>query len=70
MPLITALPLALLAPPTALAQTDASAERLDAITVIGRRANLIGSAISASEGEVGPSEIAERPRLRPGDLVE
>jgi outer membrane receptor protein involved in Fe transport len=70
MALITALSLALLVPPTALAQTDTSAERLDAITVIGRRANLIGSAVSASEGEVGPSEIAERPRLRPGDLVE
>lgn len=43
---------------------------LDAITVLGRRANLIGAAISASEGEIGPVELSERPRLRTGDLVE
>lgn len=43
---------------------------LTGVQVIGRRANLIGAAISASEGEVGVTELKERPRLRPGDLVE
>lgn len=43
---------------------------LDGITVIGRRLNLVGEAISASEGSVGQTEIAARPSLRTGDLLE
>ncbi len=44
--------------------------QLDRITVVGRRLNLVGEAISASEGSVGPDEIDARPRLRSGDLLE
>lgn len=43
---------------------------LDRITVVGRRLNLVGEAISASEGSVGQAEIAARPNLRTGDLLE
>lgn len=49
-------------------QPDAQA--LDALIVFGRQANLLGAAKSASEGIVGRGELAERPRLRSGDLVE
>ncbi len=43
---------------------------LDRIIVIGRRQDLVGEAISASEGSIGPTELAARPRLRSGDLLE
>ncbi|MEP6632669.1 MAG: TonB-dependent receptor [Luteimonas sp.] len=48
----------------------AEAKTLDTISVIGRRQNLVGEAISASEGVVGRSDIADRPMLRTGDLLE
>ena len=38
-------------------QSEAEATRLDTITVTGRRQNLVGEAISASEGIVGQSDI-------------
>lgn len=40
------------------------------IIVTGRRVNLIGTAITASEGRVGCEEIRVRPLLRSGDLLE
>lgn len=43
---------------------------LDEIDVLGRRANLVGEAVSASEGSVGQQEIASRPLQRSGDLLE
>lgn len=43
---------------------------LDALEVVGRRINLVGEAVSASEGLVGREEIAARPLLRTGDLIE
>ncbi len=46
------------------------ARTLDEVIVVGRRLNLVGEAISASEGSVGRSEIAARPQLRSGDLLE
>jgi hypothetical protein len=49
---------------------ESSAEELPEVLVLGRRENLVGEAISASQGLVGPSELAERPRLRSGDLIE
>jgi len=56
---------------------DAAMERAEpaptdvsSVTVIGRRKNLVGEAISASEGSVGQGEIAARPLLRTGDLLE
>ena len=40
------------------------------ILVTGRRLNLVGEAISASEGVIGRQEIDGRPLLRAGDLLE
>lgn len=50
--------------------SDEKAKRLDAIEVVGRRTDVIGSAMSASEGVVTREEIAARPMLRGGDLIE
>lgn len=52
--------------------TDLHAEldATDAIMVEGRRTNLVGEAISASEGIVGQKEIALRPLLRTGEVLE
>ncbi|MGQ0800984.1 MAG: TonB-dependent receptor [Pseudomarimonas sp.] len=59
---------------TVLAQanerTSIAATELDQIKVEGRRQNLVGEAISASEGIVGASDISDRPLLRVGDLLE
>lgn len=46
------------------------AATLDDIVVVGRRQNLIGAAIAASQGVVGPEQLKSRPLLRSGDLVE
>lgn len=51
-------------------QPQAEAVTLDGVTVVGRRQNLVGEAISASEGSVGRSDIADHPLLRTGDLLE
>lgn len=51
-------------------EESAAAVDLDRITVVGRRLNLVGEAISASEGSVGQAEIGARPSLRTGDLLE
>ena len=64
------LPISPLAAQTAPADAGDSANTLDEITVFGRRLNLVGEAISASEGSVGQAEISERPLLRSGDLLE
>jgi hypothetical protein len=40
------------------------------IVVTGRRLNLVGEAISASEGVIGRQEVDSRPLLRAGDLLE
>ena len=42
----------------------------DQIVVTGRRLNLVGEAISASEGLIGREDINSRPILRSGDLLE
>ncbi len=44
--------------------------RLDRIEVVGRRVESIGEARSASEGTISRDEIAARPMLRGGDMVE
>ena len=48
------------APPTALAP----------VTVLGRAADLLGTAAAASQGSVGYLELATRPFLRRGELLE
>lgn len=66
----------LLSAPVAFAQGDPPddapllATDLDRILVVGRRLNLVGEAISASEGSVGQAEISIRPMQRTGDLLE
>lgn len=43
---------------------------LDPLVVEGRAFDLTGAASSASEGRVGPADLAERPWLRRGELLE
>jgi len=45
-------------------------ETLEELVVIGRREHLAGEARSASEGVVGKMDLAIRPLLRPGDVLE
>ncbi len=42
----------------------------DAVIVTGRASNLVGIAASANQGTIGAADIALRPVLRPGELVE
>jgi len=44
--------------------------RLPTITVTGRADNLVGIAESATQGTVGAPQLARRPTLRPGELLE
>jgi outer membrane receptor protein involved in Fe transport len=44
--------------------------RLEEIEVTGRRLNLVGQAVSASQGIISQQEIALRPLLRSGDVLE
>ena len=46
------------------------AQVIETITVEGRKINLVGEAISASQGVVGQHEIALRPLLRTGEILE
>lgn len=45
-------------------------DALEEVEVTGRRVNLVGEAISASQGLVSQQEIALRPILRTGDILE
>lgn len=54
-------------PLTLAAQED---EEIEVIEVIGRRVNLVGDASSASEGLVSQTELAIRPILRTGEVLE
>ncbi len=54
----------------AAASANATPSDLDRVTVIGRRNSLVGEAISASEGSISQADIADRPLLRTGDLLE
>ena len=73
---LTAALLFALATPTAIAQTDTADDEeptaidLDGVEVIGRRLNLVGEVVSASEGSIGQAEFSARPLLRSGDLLE
>jgi outer membrane receptor protein involved in Fe transport len=62
-------------PPSVAIAAEVPAElssdrRVDSVVVTGRRKNLVGEAISASEGAVAQADIASRPLLRTGDLLE
>ncbi len=57
--------------PAAMAEGGhGKAKTLDAVRVVGHRDNVVGSAISASEGSVSREEIAARAINRTGDLLE
>lgn len=43
---------------------------IEEVNVFGRKANLIGDAISASEGRVSQEDLAIQPMLRSGDVLE
>jgi hypothetical protein len=49
---------------------DAPLTQLDRFVVLGRSADLLGEAGAASAGQVGVAEIAARPFLRRGELLE
>ena len=53
-----------------VAQGVVAEETIEAVVVEGRRINLLGEAISASEGVVGQKEIELRPLLRTGEVLE
>ncbi|MEO0974579.1 MAG: TonB-dependent receptor plug domain-containing protein, partial [Pseudomonadota bacterium] len=53
---------------TALAHDEE--EVLSEIVVVGRATNLLGAVMSASRGYVGSDDLASRPILRPGELLE
>ena len=53
-----------------MAEHNYAEEQLEHIAILGRDNNLIGSAISASEGLIGEQEISVRPLLRTGELME
>ncbi|WP_041367178.1 TonB-dependent receptor [Methylophaga frappieri] len=48
----------------------AISHELETLTVEGRQINLVGDAVSASEGVVGQKEISLRPMLRTGEVLE
>ncbi len=52
------------------APADASVDTSGDIVVTGRAANLIGIAQSASEGQIGKVDLADRPIQRVGELLE
>jgi hypothetical protein len=66
--------MALAAPTIASAADEAlpsdRAGEIEAVTVWGKRRDDIGEAVAASQGEVAYGAYAERPLLRPGELVE
>ena len=52
-----------------LAQQD-SAESIESIVIIGRKVNLVGTAVSASQGRVSHEELAQKALLRTGEVLE
>ncbi len=54
-------------PVIAFAESD---QELEEVEVTGRRLNLVGQAVSASQGLISQQEIALRPLLRTGDVLE
>lgn len=45
-------------------------QQIQEIQVVGREVNLVGSALTASEGRVSYNEILQRPLLRTGEVLE
>lgn len=53
-----------------LARADEPGRSLEEIVVVGRELNLIGAAVSASQGVIGQAELQLRPLLRTGEVLE
>ncbi|MBQ0797061.1 TonB-dependent receptor [Zhongshania sp.] len=51
-------------------QVIAAEQKIETVEVEGRHINLVGEAVSASEGVVGQQEISLRPLLRTGEVLE
>lgn len=47
-----------------------SADNIERLEIRGRQINTLGHSTSASEGIVGAAEIASRPLLRTGEILE
>lgn len=54
----------------AIAEQNQNQEQLQTVTVEGRQVNLVGDAVSASEGVVSQQELELRPLLRTGEVLE
>lgn len=50
--------------------SEAPLRTIGRVATVGRKANLIGKALAASEGTIDQEEIATRPVLRPGEVLE
>ena len=68
--LCTALSTSVVAADEEAAGELANDEAIEEITVVGRWENLLGKSMSASAGVFGQQEIAERPILRTGEIME
>jgi TonB-dependent Receptor Plug Domain len=55
---------------TAVMARGATAQQLDTVVTKGRVDNLVGVAASANQGTFGAADLALRPLLRPGEIVE
>ena len=54
----------------ASAQTVAAADTPQNVVVTGRSANLVGAADSSTEGTITAAQLADRPLLRPAEVLE
>ena len=54
----------------ASATAFADGPHIERVVVFGKQSDLIGESISASEGVIGAGDIAQRPLLRPGEILE
>jgi hypothetical protein len=52
------------------AETAADVASVEQVVVTGRASDLIGAALSASEGRISAEDLSLRPLLRPGEIVE
>jgi len=68
--LLAAAPLWAAAPDAGAAGGDEKLQVYEEIQVTGRGSDMVGVADSASEGVTGHQEIAQRPILRPGEVLE
>ena len=56
--------------PTTPAPTNSQATQLPTVVVTGRQDNLLGIADSAGQGTTGAAQLADRPILRSGEIME